>query len=242
MGGMTGLLLLLWVGATMSAVVDLQKRIIGGHTCANTDRLYHVQLQYSNGGLLCGGSLISDQWILTAAHCLKVNMKAVVGVHPVDNKQKRTVGIQKSVIYPDSSQSHDIMLLKLNERIVGITPIKPPTDTDCNNLPKKKAPVQFAGHGPTASGSTQASATLQCIDLTVDDCPGLKHLTYDNYYAKLLCGRTSGQVACPGDSGGGAVHGGIIYGVFSRPTDCTQEPLFMDVCYYLKWITDEIKK
>ncbi|XP_034437701.1 anionic trypsin-like [Hippoglossus hippoglossus] len=69
MARLTTLLVAMWLGVTVSTVVDLEKRIIGGQECGPNERLYHVQLKDSAGS--CGGSLISDQWILTAAHCVE---------------------------------------------------------------------------------------------------------------------------------------------------------------------------
>lgn len=51
-------------GVTANTEVALQKRVIGGDEC---ERQYHVQLRavYPHGpSSLCGGSLISDRWIL----------------------------------------------------------------------------------------------------------------------------------------------------------------------------------
>jgi secreted trypsin-like serine protease len=48
-------------------------RIIGGTYAKNDEFPWQVLLKGSSGWQTkwsCGGSLISDQWILTAAHCL----------------------------------------------------------------------------------------------------------------------------------------------------------------------------
>ncbi|XP_071391168.1 snake venom serine protease nikobin-like [Centroberyx affinis] len=62
------LLLLVWADVTGG---DVQKMVIRGQTCGQTERLYHVRLRAVSefGTVLCAGSLISDRWILTVPYC-----------------------------------------------------------------------------------------------------------------------------------------------------------------------------
>lgn len=45
-------------------------RIVGGSESEAHSWPWQVSLQFSDGFHFCGGSLISDSWVVTAAHCV----------------------------------------------------------------------------------------------------------------------------------------------------------------------------
>ncbi|XP_049900594.1 anionic trypsin-2-like [Epinephelus moara] len=245
MGGITGLLLLLWAGVTVSTVVDLQKRIIGGQTCGD-ERPYHVRLRITDGARTarCGGSLINDQWILTAAHCQKQGrtIYATLGAHPGPGTEVQITA--PPVIY---SASHDIMLLKLPNP----TRVQPVPFPRCNKRPRVGDAVQIAGYGADTTGPNneklrgRPSSTLQCAETTVVDCTRLRELRPHRLHQHWFCGQRTGVDTCRGDSGGGVVYKGKIYGVhsFTGSTKyaCREAAGFMDVCAYMQWIMNTIR-
>ncbi|XP_068593896.1 trypsin-4-like [Cebidichthys violaceus] len=250
MARLTSLLFVLWVGVTVGTVVDLQKRIFGGHQCGQTERLYHVVLIGHDGTShnLCGGSLISDQWILTAAHCWKPGwtIKAVLGRHPhpvkiVDIEAKPEIFQHKDIM--NIIRNHDIMLLKLPDR----TQIKPLGDfffflIFYLFISLYCRPVSYV------------SKTLQCAEIGVVDCQELRSCLQKNYpkkysagrYQHWFCGQSCRVDTCPGDSGGGVVLNGRIYGVHSFTSNphyvCTSAVGFMKVCGYIDWINTVINR
>lgn len=100
-------------------------RLIGGQPAGKCQWPWHVALLKSNGQFFCGATLVSSNWILTAAHCFDGKPEAEVvyasiGAHNLtasDAVQK--VAVTKIIIHEEYDSSghgiNDIALLRLSE-------------------------------------------------------------------------------------------------------------------------------
>nr|XP_018916831.1 PREDICTED: serine protease snake-like [Bemisia tabaci] len=228
-----------------------------------------VALAYKNRGRLgyyCGGTLISENFVLTAAHCIGTSLGDPVqvrlgelilnneddGASPVD------VRVERTIVHPDyrdDRKYNDIALIRLERKVTFSASIRPSClhqGGELHRLP------EATGWGYTEFGGKRSDA-LQKVKLDVINNTQCDQL-YDaerrepnralerGIIETMLCaGKLDGGAdTCQGDSGGpfglpsrDNVCQHVIVGVTSFGKFCGQENspgVYTRVSSYLPWI------
>jgi len=182
-------------------------RIINGEE-AEEDRFpYSVTLQ-DGGGHFCGGSLIGNDVVLTAAHCMGGRFSVRIGSDDVDEGE--LIRTRRAVVHPDydsNTDEYDVALVFL-ERPTSL-PIPLVRVNDDNSYPSEGATAVSMGWGDTDAGDrTELPDNLMAVDLQVitnRECENAKSggESYAGWiYDSMICTFTKGKDACQGDSGG----------------------------------------
>lgn len=80
----------------LSNAFKIKSRIVNGLAAKSSNFPFYAYLDIKdidlNGGGICGGTLISDQWIVTAAHC--VYRAKTITIHLGDSNEQNKVDSQ----------------------------------------------------------------------------------------------------------------------------------------------------
>ncbi len=214
----TGCLSLLAVlGLTFSTVAHAKPmqaksflpKIVGGVAAKQGDFSYIVSLQAENFGHFCGGSLIADRWVLTAAHCVDGGVDSVwIGLHDQKNSNSaEKFKVTNIYVHPDNdpyTQAYDIALLELDQRS-SYKPIALMT-SEISFTNAQQVMTTTAGWGTTSEGSSSLPAVLRKVSVplvTQDECNAKD--SYDgDITSDMICAgyKNGGKDSCQGDSGG----------------------------------------
>eukprot|EP00070_Physeter_catodon_P024892 XP_023988161.1 kallikrein-14 isoform X4 [Physeter catodon] len=94
-------------------------KIIGGYRCSRNSQPWQAALLAGPcRSFLCGGSLLSDQWVITAAHCTHPTLRVALGKHnlriwEVTQQVLRVVRQVPHPQYNSRTMDNDLMLLQL---------------------------------------------------------------------------------------------------------------------------------
>ncbi|XP_069688317.1 transmembrane protease serine 9-like [Periplaneta americana] len=227
--------------APKAHIKDISSRITHGETASRGQFPYQVALSVDNSWF-CGGSLISNDWVLTAGHCIGNSYQVLLGANSVNNPESGAVVVTSStsIQHEDYANDHDIGLVKVSVSYsTYISPIALPSRSDQGNTFVGQT-ARASGWGLTSDGSSSIAELLQYADLTVitnDECNSV----YGGIHSGILCVSTpGGKGTCSGDSGGPLVLGGIQIGIvsFGAAAGCEAglPDGFARVTSYLDWI------
>ncbi|XP_017556739.2 mast cell protease 4-like [Pygocentrus nattereri] len=217
--------------------------IINGTEAKPHSRPYMVSLQMG-GRHMCGGFLVSDQFVMTAAHCYmnRPRFTAVLGAHDVSNSAEGSVHMEVVAYYPHQqfnlrNLDYDIMLLKLRSKVTASASINwialPQRDED---IPANTV-CSVAGWGGTAAFHPPTNRLMETKITIIDrhSCGQYWRLT-----TRMVCAHYPGG-SCQGDSGGPLVCNNVAAGIVSfgeRRCDSTLRPnVYARISGFLPWIS-----
>lgn len=244
-------LLLSGPAQTQEEIKPLNRRIVGGERTDIKQHPWQVALNVRIDGqdYLCGGSIIAQSWVVTAAHCFgkstaATDVRAKAGV--TDYKTAGAwLGIERVVVhdsYDPKTQQNDIALIKLKSPSAGrIIPLA----ASSMEVPVNQ-PLEVTGWGATMEGAGASHSLLKAIVPLADTAACNARNAYDGRITDgMMCAgyREGGVDACQGDSGGPLVwrtpDGPLLVGVVSWGEGCARKlkyGIYTRISAYRDWI------
>lgn len=238
--------------------LNLEPRIVNGQATFPGQFPHQVLLYINSGSSICGGSLLNDRWVITAAHCANnaVSFEVHLGAQSFSNRfEPGRIILTTSIkiihyLYNPRTLNNDVALIKLPQRVQFSARIRPVI------LPFALSANQFVGRSAIASGwgrmttGGSLAQTLQYASLQVISNPDC--LSYYSSYlvpSSVVCVRgLQLQSSCNGDSGGPLVlqsDNRTLIGVtsFGTSAGCNSgyPSGFTRITSYLTWIMQQTR-
>uniref|UniRef100_A0A1A9W2J2 Peptidase S1 domain-containing protein n=1 Tax=Glossina brevipalpis TaxID=37001 RepID=A0A1A9W2J2_9MUSC len=222
-------------------------RIVNGNETTIEARPYQVSLQQiGNGRRFCGGSIIGEDIVVTAAHCLQ-------GVKASDlqirlgstyyNKGGILMGV-KALKYHEKFNPklvmYDIGILKLDEPVKESSTVRYIELT--KEVPKTGTPAVVSGWGTKCFLACDLSPVLMEVEVSFlerKDCASKTYRYGKKIKETMVCGYAKEKDSCQGDSGGPFVAGDKLVGVVSWGQGCAMDGypgVYADVAALRDWV------
>ncbi|KAM9671840.1 LOW QUALITY PROTEIN: chymotrypsin-like elastase family member 1 [Trichechus inunguis] len=239
---------------------EINIRVVGGTEAQRNSWPSQISLQYLSGGSwyhTCGGTLIRQNWVMIAAHCVsnQLTFRVVVGEHNLSQNDgtEQYMSVQRIVVHSknknNAAAGYDIALMQLAQNVslnsyvqLGVLPQQ-------GTILANNTPCYITGWGRTKTNGQLAQTLQEAYRPTVDyaTCSSSSYWGSTVKNTMVCAGGDGVRSGCQGDSGGPlhclvngqyAVHGVTSF-VSSQGCNVSRKPtVFTQVSAYISWINN----
>jgi len=220
---------------------NFSPRIHGGKDVIPYSWPWIVNIAFDN--FLCGGTIVDDETIVSAAHCCdgfqrradKVRLTISDHFFHQKDPHEHTFTAKTLIIHPDYSRrqiKNDICIIKVPHMKLHVKPLAAPACLPPQGEhPPAGTKCWVAGWGQTESGSV--AEQLQEVDLDIMSDEQCGNTMNGQYLVKdaMFCAGSNGggKDACQGDSGGPMICGIVPEGVQPNGLTEIRQPVLVGV-------------
>ncbi|XP_044143543.1 coagulation factor X-like [Bufo gargarizans] len=236
------------------------ERIVGGTDCKFGECPWQAVLFSEDDEPFCGGTILSSQFILTAAHCMNQTKYFKVIVGEINTREKDGTEsvhkVDKIIIHPKFvrlTYDFDIAVVKLKDAInftVNIIPACLPDPDFAEQVLMNERQAMVSGFGRLHERGLQATK-LQMLHVPYISRQTCKESSKFTITENMFCAGYDKEVkdACQGDSGGPHVtpykDTYFVTGIVSWGEGCAQQGkygVYTKVSKLNKWLRGVLKR